>query len=92
MAPFRASRRALARFEPARKIKTGDHFSVIAGFSSPARARTTDPMVNSHLLCQLSYRGISNTKEKLSKGRKNVNTWGSAGGAVAGVGRIADLK
>ena len=25
---------------------------------SPARTRTTDPMVNSHLLCRLSYWGI----------------------------------
>ena len=25
---------------------------------SPARVRTTDPVVNSHLLCQLSYRGM----------------------------------
>ncbi len=25
---------------------------------SPARARTRDPMINSHLLYQLSYRGI----------------------------------
>ena len=28
------------------------------GGSSPARIRTTDPVVNSHLLCQLSYRGL----------------------------------
>ena len=27
------------------------------GQNSPARVRTTDPVVNSHLLCQLSYRG-----------------------------------
>ena len=26
---------------------------------SPGRIRTSDPVVNSHLLCQLSYRGIS---------------------------------
>ena len=26
--------------------------------NSPARVRTTDPVVNSHLLCLLSYRGI----------------------------------
>ncbi len=26
-------------------------------FGSPAWARTTDPMINSHLLYQLSYRG-----------------------------------
>jgi hypothetical protein len=28
-------------------------------FGSPARIRTADPVVNSHLLCQLSYWGIS---------------------------------
>jgi hypothetical protein len=28
---------------------------------SPARTRTTDPMVNSHLLYRLSYRGIGKT-------------------------------
>ncbi len=28
-------------------------------FGSPARTRTADPMVNSHLLCQLSYWGSS---------------------------------
>ena len=27
-------------------------------FGSPARTRTTDPMINSHLLYQLSYRGM----------------------------------
>ena len=27
-------------------------------FGSPARTRTTDPMVNSHLLYRLSYWGI----------------------------------
>jgi hypothetical protein len=27
-------------------------------FGSPARTRTADPMVNSHLLCQLSYWGL----------------------------------
>ena len=27
-------------------------------FGSPGRARTSDPMINSHLLYQLSYRGI----------------------------------
>ncbi len=27
-------------------------------FGSPARTRTADPMVNSHLLCQLSYWGV----------------------------------
>ena len=27
-------------------------------FGSPTRARTRDPMINSHLLYQLSYRGI----------------------------------
>ena len=26
-------------------------------FGSPGRARTSDPMINSHLLYQLSYRG-----------------------------------
>jgi hypothetical protein len=29
---------------------------------SPARTRTTDPLVNSQLLYLLSYRGISNEK------------------------------
>ncbi|TXT44640.1 MAG: hypothetical protein FD137_1527 [Spirochaetes bacterium] len=27
--------------------------------SSPAVVRTPDPVVNSHLLCQLSYRGMA---------------------------------
>ena len=27
-------------------------------FGSPARTRTTDPVINSHLLYRLSYRGI----------------------------------
>ena len=27
-------------------------------FGSPTRARTRDPVINSHLLYQLSYRGI----------------------------------
>jgi hypothetical protein len=28
-------------------------------FGSPARTRTADPVVNSHLLCQLSYWGTN---------------------------------
>ncbi len=28
-------------------------------FGSPGRARTADPVINSHLLYQLSYRGTS---------------------------------
>ena len=35
----------------------------LALFGSPARARTRDPMINSHLLYQLSYRG---------RGRDNI--------------------
>ncbi len=31
---------------------------------SPARARTRDPMINSHLLYQLSYRGIEDAYTK----------------------------
>ena len=37
------------------KIKKGCHETTLY---SPARIRTTDPVVNSHLLCQLSYRGM----------------------------------
>ena len=33
--------------------------------SSPARVRTTDPVVNSHLLCLLSYRGITKRLSKM---------------------------
>ena len=37
------------------------NLSAFAGmlFGSPARTRTTDAVVNSHLLCQLSYWGIT---------------------------------
>ncbi len=31
--------------------------TLFASNGSPARTRTADPMVNSHLLCQLSYWG-----------------------------------
>ena len=33
-------------------------FKAGLGFGSPSWARTSDPMINSHLLYQLSYRGI----------------------------------
>ena len=32
---------------------------IIYLFGSPGRTRTSDPMINSHLLYQLSYRGIT---------------------------------
>ena len=35
------------------------HLSLAHEGGSPGRIRTADPMVNSHLLCQLSYRGMS---------------------------------
>ena len=41
-------------------IKNPGHWQVagISGLAgSPGRARTADPMINSHLLYQLSYRG-----------------------------------
>jgi hypothetical protein len=33
-------------------------FDRVLLIGSPARTRTADPMVNSHLLCQLSYWGL----------------------------------
>ena len=36
-------------------------------FGSPARARTRDPMINSHLLYQLSYWGIEDAYTKSIK-------------------------
>ena len=44
-----------------RTAKTGDGKG-----GSGGRARTCDPMINSHLLCQLSYAGIVKI-EKISR-------------------------
>ena len=33
-------------------------------FGSGGRARTCDPMINSHLLCQLSYAGTVENRKK----------------------------
>jgi hypothetical protein len=43
---------------------------------SPARTRTADPMVNSHLLCQLSYWGLNKVKKlpmKHAKVKRNFS-------------------
>ncbi len=40
------------------KPKEGLRLKAFLEFGSPARTRTTDPMINSHLLYQLSYRGM----------------------------------
>jgi hypothetical protein len=46
---------------------------------SPAVVRTPDPVVNSHLLCQLSYRGIKTkyqiTRIKIAKDEVFVNIY-----------------
>ena len=42
----------------AKKKGSGNHSETLDVIGSPARTRTTDPLVNSQLLYQLSYRGI----------------------------------
>ena len=44
--------------EKIKKITVGGDRLTTAMIGSPNRTRTCDPMINSHLLYQLSYRGI----------------------------------
>ena len=55
--------------------------SAILALNSPARSRTRDPVVNSHLLCQLSYRGMlsSESLKKLLRSDRLVNTFATLG-------------
>ena len=47
---------------------------------SPGRTRTIDKVINSHLLYQLSYRGILNFDATLLQGAKSrdLSDWGQA--------------
>jgi hypothetical protein len=47
----------------------GESLAVLTG--SPGRIRTADTVVNSHLLCQLSYRGMG-TPNKRGRGPKST--------------------
>jgi hypothetical protein len=44
-------------------------------FGSPARTRTADPVVNSHLLCQLSYWGMNLQMFNLTKLKSRSIQW-----------------
>ena len=94
-------RRALPRtadIKPSTQIKKLKQRHCLSFESSPARVRTTDPVVNSHLLCLLSYRGklINNNEKLIPEIEKNVkhlpknilenigqNSWQKSGSASA---------
>ena len=48
-----------------KKAASSDLVSGLYLFGSPTRARTRDPLINSQLLYQLSYRGIEDAHSKV---------------------------
>ncbi len=65
--------------------------TLAALFGSSSRARTCDPVINSHLLYQLSYRGMALARERiLLSGVRPVNVWCPGGVLVTLVVREDD--
>ena len=73
-----------------RRPVTPQHFSELANFNSRGGTRTPDPVINSHLLYQLSYSGMLTIARTIGQGTQlgGKVPWGYGGGNSTGGGLL----